>query len=296
VFKDKNVSGVVIIALLQIQTLNDGLLDVIRDCKMYGKPFVVCITGGTWAQERARKLEGWGIPTYPMPERAITILIIEDEPSIVRFLRTTLGSQGYDLYEAGTGQVGLAQAATCRPDLILLDLGLPDVDGIEVIRRIRAWSAVPIVIISARGQESDKVTALDLGADDYLTKPFGVPELMARIRAALRRAARVSDQADGAVFVSGDLKVDLAGHLAFLRGHEVDLTPIEFRLLAAMIRQAGKVITHRQLLTEVWGPHLTDESSYLRVFVHQLRRKLEDDPARPKYILTETGVGYRFKT
>ena len=230
-----------------------------------------------------------------MSEANARVLIIEDEQPIVRFLRTTLGSQGYTLHEAATGQAGLIQASGRRPDIILLDLGLPDMDGLELIQRLRAWSAVPIIIISARGQESDKVAALDAGADDYLTKPFGVPELMARIRVALRHAARVGEGAENTVFVSGDLKVDLAGHLVSLRGQEVSLTPIEFRLLAVMIKYAGKVVTHRQLLKEVWGPHLSDESHYLRVFVHQLRRKLEDDPTRPKYILTEAGVGYRFK-
>jgi two-component system KDP operon response regulator KdpE len=228
-------------------------------------------------------------------QRNTCVLVIEDEQPIVRFLRTALGSQGYVLHEAATARTGLVQAAACRPDIILLDLGLPDMDGLEVIRRVRAWSAVPIIIISARGQESDKVAALDAGADDYLTKPFGVPELMARIRASLRHAGRVGDGAESTTVVCGDLKIDIAGHLVLLRGQEVSLTPIEFRLLAAVARHAGKVITHRQLLKEVWGPHLTEESHYLRVFVHQLRRKLEADPARPKYILTETGVGYRLK-
>jgi len=230
-----------------------------------------------------------------MAENAASILIIEDEPPIVRFLRTALGGRGYSFHEAANGQEGLALCASCRPDIVLLDLGLPDMDGLEVIHRLRAWSAVPIVIISARGQESDKVAALDAGADDYLTKPFGVPELMARIRAALRHAGRVGDEAESAVFVSGDLKVDLAGHLVFLRNKEVALTPIEFRLLALLVKHAGKVVTQRQLLKEVWGPHLTDETTYLRVFVHQLRHKLESNPARPRYIHTEAGVGYRFR-
>jgi two-component system KDP operon response regulator KdpE len=224
-----------------------------------------------------------------------SILIIEDEPPIVRFLRTALAGHGYAFHEAATGQEGLAQAASCRPDIVLLDLGLPDMDGIEVIRRLRSWSAVPVIIISARGQEQDKVAALDAGADDYLTKPFGIPELMARIRAALRHAGRAGDDAESAVFVSGDLKVDLAGHLVYLHGKEIALTPVEFRLLALLVKHAGKVVTQRQLLKEVWGPHLTDETTYLRVFVHQLRYKLEANPARPKYILTEAGVGYRFK-
>jgi len=230
-----------------------------------------------------------------MSENAASILIIEDEKPIVRFLRTTLGAQGYTLHEADTAQAGLTHAAACRPNLILLDLGLPDMEGLEVIRRLRAWSAVPIIIISARGQESDKVAALDAGADDYLTKPFGVPELMARIRVALRHAGRAADQAESAVFISGDLKVDLAGHLVFLKAREVSLTPIEFRLLAVLVKHAGKVLTHRQLLKEVWAPHLAEESHYLRVFVHQLRHKLEEDPARPQHILTEAGVGYRLR-
>jgi two-component system KDP operon response regulator KdpE len=230
-----------------------------------------------------------------MAENAATILIVEDDLPIVRFLRTALGGQGYTSHEATSAQQGLALAASCRPDIVLLDLGLPDLDGLEVIRRLRAWSAVPIIIVSARGQENDKVAALDAGADDYLTKPFGVPELMARLRAALRHAGRLGDEAESAVFVSGDLKVDLAGHLVFLRNKPVSLTPIEFRLLALLVKHAGKVVTHRQLLKEVWGPHLTDETTYLRVFVHQLRHKLEANPARPKYILTEAGVGYRFR-
>ena len=230
-----------------------------------------------------------------MPEANARVLVIEDEQPIVRFLRSTLGSQGYTLHEAATGQAGLIQASGCRPDIVLLDLGLPDMDGLEVIRRLRAWSAVPIIIVSARGQESDKIAALDAGADDYLTKPFGVPELMARIRVALRHAGRVREGAESTIFVSGDLKVDLAAHVVLLRGQEVSLTPIGFRLLAVMVKYAGKVVTHRQLLKEVWGPDLRDESHYLRVFVHQLRRKLGDDPTRPVYILTEAGVGYRFK-
>jgi two-component system KDP operon response regulator KdpE len=230
-----------------------------------------------------------------MAGNTASILIVEDDPPIVRFLRTALGGHGYRFHEAATGQQALALAASCRPDIVLLDLGLPDLDGLEVIRRLRAWSAVPIVIISARGQESDKVAALDAGADDYLTKPFGVPELMARLRAALRHAGRAGDEAGSAVFVSGDLKVDLAGHLVFLRNKPVSLTPIEFRLLALLVKHAGKVVTQRQLLKEVWGPHLTDETTYLRVFVHQLRHKLEANPARPKYILTEAGVGYRLR-
>lgn len=223
------------------------------------------------------------------------VLIIEDDEAILRFLRAALGGQGYMLTEAKTGQTGLAHAGVCRPDVALLDLGLPDMDGLETIQRLRAWSAVPIVIISARGQESDKVAALDAGADDYLTKPFGVSELMARIRAPLRRAGRIDNQSGDSVFESGDLKVDLASRVVLREKQEIHLTPIEFRLLSVLVRNAGKVITHSQLLREVWGLHSTEESQYLRVFVHQLRRKLEEDPARPNHILTESGVGYRLR-
>jgi two-component system KDP operon response regulator KdpE len=226
---------------------------------------------------------------------AATVLVIEDEKGIVRFLRVTLGSQGYAVHEAATGQAGLMQAAACRPDVVLLDLGLPDMDGLEVIRRVRAWSAVPIVILSARGQESDKVAALDAGADDYLTKPFGISELTARIRVALRHSSRMEGQDEGSVYESGDLRVDLESRLVHVRSREVSLTPIEFRLLAVMVKNAGKVLTHRHLLREVWGPHSTEDSQYLRVFVHQLRHKIETDPSRPEYIVTETGVGYRLK-
>ncbi|MCY3022412.1 MAG: response regulator [Planctomycetota bacterium] len=228
-----------------------------------------------------------------MPPNAPTVLAIEDEAQIRRFLRATLGSEGYTLLEAETGEQALTEAASYPPDLILLDLGLPDMDGLEVIRRLRQWTSVPVIIISARGQEQDKVAALDAGADDYLTKPFGVAELMARIRVALRHANRTEDES--AVFESGDLKVDLARRLVFVGGQEVHLTPIEFKLLALLAKHAGKVLTHRQVLKEVWGPNYADDSHYLRVFVHQLRHKIEADPAQPKHLITEAGVGYRLR-
>lgn len=229
-----------------------------------------------------------------MAEPAATILVIEDEPQIRRFLRAGLGSEGYVLLEAETGQQGLLEAATKPPDLFLLDLGLPDMDGLEVIRRLREWTAAPIIIISARGQEQDKVAGLDAGADDYVTKPFSMPELMARIRVAMRHASRTEDES--AVFESGGLKVDLARRLVFVNGQEVRLTPLEFKLLALLVKHAGKVLTHRQLLKDVWGPAYAEDSHYLRVFVHQLRHKLEADPAQPKWLITEAGVGYRLRS
>jgi two-component system, OmpR family, KDP operon response regulator KdpE len=220
------------------------------------------------------------------------VLVVEDEPQVLRFLRASLGTHGYRLVEATTGQQALVEAATRVPDLVLLDLGLPDVDGVDVARRLREWSAVPIIVLSARGQENDKIRALDAGADDYLTKPFGVGELLARMRVALRRASLVA--ADGeAALETGELRVDLAARRVFVRGEEVRLTRTEFNLLATLARHAGKVLTHRQLLQEVWGPGSAGESHYLRVYMGQLRHKLEKDAARPRYLLTETGVGYR---
>jgi two-component system KDP operon response regulator KdpE len=218
------------------------------------------------------------------------ILLIEDEQEIRRFLRVALGSHGYRLAESATGKEGVLQAATGQPDLMILDLGLPDLDGMEVIRQVRQWSQMPIVILSARGQEHEKVKALDAGADDYLTKPFSVSELVARIRVALRHAAQGAGEP---VFVLDSLRVDLARRQVFIGDREVHLTPIEYRLLTTMIKHAGKVITHRQLLTEVWGPDSVFETHYLRVYMAQLRRKLEVDPARPRFLLTEPGVGYR---
>jgi len=221
------------------------------------------------------------------------VLLIEDEVQIRRFLRIALGSQGFRLVEASTGGVGLAQAATQRPEIVILDLGLPDMDGTEVIRGLREWSRVPIIVLSARGQERDKIAALDLGADDYVAKPFGVGELLARMRVALRHAARIAEDSGEPEFAVGELHVDLARRLVSVGGREVHLTPIEYRLLATLIRHAGKVLTHQHLLREVWGPNHTEQAHYLRVFTAQLRRKIEADPARPRYILTEPGVGYR---
>jgi two-component system KDP operon response regulator KdpE len=223
------------------------------------------------------------------------VLVVEDEPQVMRFLRATLPDHGYRMVEAATGAQALVEASTRGPDLVLLDLGLPDLDGVEVTRRIREWSGVPILVVSARGQERDKVEALDAGADDYLTKPFGTEELLARMRVALRHAARVKGEDGGSAFEAGDLRVDLGARLVFLRGEEVRLTRTEYRLLAVLVQNAGRVVTHRQLLKEVWGPGSSGETHYLRVYMAQLRHKLEDDPAQPRYLLTETGVGYRLR-
>jgi two-component system KDP operon response regulator KdpE len=221
------------------------------------------------------------------------ILVIEDEAPIRRFLRASLGSEGYRLVEAETGEQGLRLAAQQPPDLVILDLGLPDVDGQDVLRRLREWLAAPVVVLSARGQEQQKVLALDGGADDYLTKPFGVGELLARMRVALRHAARSGAGPDESTFSVEDLRVDQAARRVFIGQSEVHLTPIEYRLLTTLVRHAGKVLTHRILLKEVWGPHHVQDVHYLRVFMAGLRRKLEADPARPRYLLTEQGVGYR---
>ncbi len=222
------------------------------------------------------------------------VLVIEDEQPIRHFLRTALTNHGYRFTEAATARDGLGQATAKLPDLIILDLGLPDRDGQDVIRELRAWTTVPILVLSARGQESDKVLALDSGADDYLTKPFGVGELLARLRVLMRHAAIAGDK-DQAVFATGDLKVDLSKRQVFVGDAEVHLTPIEYKLLTTLVKYAGKVVTHGQLLKEVWGPGYAEESQYLRVYMTQLRHKLEADPARPRYLTTEIGVGYRLR-
>jgi len=222
-----------------------------------------------------------------------TIIVIEDEAQIRRFLRTTLTSEGYQVIEAETGKQGLTEAATRKPDLIILDLGLPDMDGVEVVKGIRAWSFVPIIILSARSQESDKISALDAGADDYLVKPFGVGELLARIRAALRHVSSIANGEEEGVFSVDELKVDMIHRKVTVSGAEVHLTPIEYRLLTVLVKHAGKVLTHRLLLKEVWGPNYVERAHYLRIYMGTLRHKLEKDPARPRFLLTEVGVGYR---
>jgi two-component system KDP operon response regulator KdpE len=229
-----------------------------------------------------------------MRNSPLQILIIEDEMQIRRFLRSSLNSHGYEILEASTGQEGIEQAAQLDPDGVILDLGLPDMDGLEVLRRIRSWSAVPVVILTARGQEQDKITLLDAGADDYLTKPFGIGELLARVRAALRRTAGTR-ASETSVAVIGSLRVELARRQVFLGGEEIHLTPIEYKLLVALVRNVGRVVTQRQLLQEVWGPEYLDSAHYLRIYMQHLRHKLERDPARPRYLITEPGVGYRLK-
>ncbi len=230
-----------------------------------------------------------------MTEVMPLLLIVEDDAQMRKFLRASLSSHGYRLVEANDGKEGLSQAAAYNPDLILLDLGLPDMDGLEVTKRLREWATAPIIVISARGQEDDKINALDAGADDYLTKPFGTGELMARIRVALRHAVRVGQERSEPVLSVGDLSIDLDKRTVHLAGAEVHLTPIEYKLLATLLKNAGKVLTHRQLLKEVWGPGYANNTQYLRVYMVQLRHKLEADAARPRYLVTEPGIGYRLK-
>ena len=240
------------------------------------------------------RTEGDSEPPRP-PVMGPVVLVIEDEAPIRRFLRPTLASQGYRVVESETGEDGLLQAATRQPELVILDLGLPDLDGLEVIRRLREWSAIPIIVLSARGAESDKVAALDAGADDYVAKPFAVGELLARARVALRHAIPGRESGES-TFVVADLRVDLARRRVWLGETEIRLTPIEYRLLATLVRHAGKVLTHRQLLQEVWGPAQVDQTHYVRVYMANLRRKLEADSARPRFLRTEPGVGYRLLT
>ena len=220
------------------------------------------------------------------------VLIVEDEQAIRRFLRTALEADGLRVYEAETLQRGLLEAATRKPDLIILDLGLPDGDGIDFIRDLRQWSAIPVIVLSARSEESDKIAALDAGADDYLSKPFGIGELQARLRVALRRHA--SGTSPEPVVHFSNVKVDIAARLVHRGDEEIHLTPIEFRLLAVLLNNAGKVLTQRQLLNQVWGPNAVEHSHYLRIYMGHLRQILELDPARPRHFLTETGIGYRF--
>lgn len=223
------------------------------------------------------------------------VLLIEDEPQMRRFLRITLQAQNYRLIEAGTGEEGLREAAARNPDVVLLDLGLPDMDGLAVTARLREWTQTPIIVISAREQEQDKVKALDAGADDYLTKPFSSGELLARIRVAVRHAVRQRSGRNEPLFEHAGLRVDLAARRVFVRDEEVHLTPIEYKLLLVLIKHAGKVVTHRQLLLEVWGPGQVSEVQYLRVYMTQLRHKIEEEPARPRLLLNEPGVGYRLQ-
>lgn len=221
-----------------------------------------------------------------------SVLIVEDEKEIRRFLRVALESEAVRVYDSETLQRGLIEAATRKPDLVILDLGLPDGDGIDFIRDFRQWSSVPVIVLSARSEEQDKIAALDAGADDFLTKPFGIGELQARVRVALRR--QNGQQAINAVVQFGLVQVDLAAHQILRNGETLHLTPTEFRLLALLVNNPGKVLTQRQLLNHVWGPNAIEHSHYLRIYMGHLRQKLEQDPARPAHLLTETGIGYRF--
>ncbi len=220
------------------------------------------------------------------------VLIVDDEQSISLFLNLTLTSQGYETIEAASGKEALTKAAAQKPDIVILDLGLPDIDGTEVTRLLREWTQIPIIILSVRGSEKDKIAALDLGADDYLTKPFVVGELLARVRAALRRSAGTTGEPS---FKTGNLEVDLVRRLVKVAGHEVQLTPTEYELLKVLVVHAGKVLTHKHLLIEVWGQQYIGEFHMLRVNISNLRRKIELDPTRPQIIITESGVGYRLK-
>ena len=227
--------------------------------------------------------------------KKVRILVVDDEPQIGRMLKTQLAARDYDVVHVTTGHDALLAAGEEPPDLVLLDLGLPDLDGMEVCRRIREWSAVPVIFLTVRDEERTKVQALDAGGDDYMTKPFGLPELLARVRAVLRRKQE-QPVSQSSVFESGDLRVDLTARIVTVAGQEVRLTPTEYELLRLFILHADKTVTHRQLLTQIWGPEATTETQYLHVFIRQLRRKLEPDPSRPRHLVTEPGVGYRFRS
>jgi two-component system KDP operon response regulator KdpE len=223
----------------------------------------------------------------------VRILVVDDEKQIRRMLRAALEGYGYDIAEAASGHEGLSQTSIFHPDVIILDLGLPDIDGIEVIERLREWTQVPVIVLSVREHEDDKIKALDVGADDYVTKPFSMGELLARLRAALRRTAGSEDTP---ILVFGELSIDISHRNVSVRGEEIKLTPTEYEVLKYLAQQAGRVVTHRQLLKAVWGSNYQEHSQYLRVYVGQLRRKLEVDPSQPAYIITEPGVGYRLVT
>jgi two-component system KDP operon response regulator KdpE len=227
-----------------------------------------------------------------MNDPGVNVVLIEDEKQIRRFVKAALEAEGITVHEADTGQRGLIEAATRKPDLIIVDLGLPDTDGLEVIRELRGWTELPVIVLSARSQESEKVAALDAGADDYLSKPFGVSELMARIRAHLRRRNQ-GGAAETPVVRFGTVEVDLALRQVRRDGEAIHLTPLEYRLLATLVRHAGRVLTHRQLLRDVWGPSHVESNHYLRIYMGHLRQKLERDATQPEHIVTETGVGYR---
>lgn len=221
------------------------------------------------------------------------IVVIEDDPQICRFLRTSLNANGFNVFEANTGEQGLIEISIRKPDLLILDLGLPRMDGLTVIKKVREWSSVPIIILSARSQEQDKITALDAGADDYLTKPFSIGELLARIRVSIRHVQQLRLDSTENIFCEGDLRVDLTRRQVFMGEREIHLTPIEYRLLNTLVLHAGKVMTHRQLLLNVWGSAYVEHDHYVRIYMGQLRQKIEADTTKPRYLLTEMGIGYR---
>ncbi len=223
------------------------------------------------------------------------ILVVEDDPAITNLIRTTLDTQEYQYHTAKNGAEAITDAVSYNPDVIILDLGLPDMDGVEIIRKVRGWSSVPIIIVSARSEDQDKVEALDAGADDYLTKPFSIDEFLARLRVALRRsrAGEAAAPSQSAVYQNGRLSIDYAGGCAYMDGKEIHLTPIEYKLLCVLAKNTGKVLTHNYILKEVWGTALTADIPSLRVFMATLRKKIETDPSSPKYIQTHIGVGYR---
>ena len=228
-----------------------------------------------------------------MSEKGLKVLVIDDEPQIRKLLRVSLGAHGYDVHESVSGMDSVMQAADIKPDLVILDLGLPDIDGKEVVRRLREWSDVPILILTARDQEKEKIDALDAGADDYITKPFSMGELLARMRVSVRRSAHAGEDP---VIQCGDLSIDLAQRRVTVDTQEIKLTPTEYDIIKILAQNAGKVLTHRQLLKAVWGDTYSDDTHYIRVYIGQLRRKIEPNPTQPRYIITESGVGYRLMT
>ncbi len=228
-----------------------------------------------------------------MSEKGLRVLVIDDEPQIRKLLRVSLGAHGYDVHESMSGMDSVVQAADIKPDLVILDLGLPDIDGKEVVRRLREWSDVPILILTARDQEKEKIDALDAGADDYITKPFSMGELLARMRVSVRRSAHAGEDP---VIQCGDLSIDLAQRRVTVDAQEIKLTPTEYDIIKILAQNAGKVLTHRQLLKAVWGDTYSDDTHYIRVYIGQLRRKIEPNPTQPRYIITESGVGYRLMT
>jgi len=223
------------------------------------------------------------------------IIVIEDDPSIRRFLYTSLSTHNFKVFEVDTGKKGIVEVEVRKPDVLILDLGLPDMDGVDIIKSIRSWSTVPIIILSARSDEQQKIQAFEAGADDYLTKPFGFGELLARIRVALRHSMRPYEQSQNDIFITGNLKFDAVNRVVCIDDQEVHLTPIQYRLLMVLVKNAGKVLTQQQILKEVWGPSYKENAHYLRIYMSQLRQKLEADPAQPKLLLTESGIGYRLK-